>query len=232
MEYSFYLNACSILVVPRALLSAWKQDALDTVLLSKLSADDDFPDGMNDSQWFEVFTSTLSACGWTFYEQEETDELFPLSLDSAFSVKRALAASVNRNFPESQIAAVSAAMNKLARMSPDSDVAQVFREHCLSGGSAEMTRVRVMTGIVEADGFLNMTSVSFATRGAVDEHIFEKEIGLNEVDGAVSRRFYRARFNQDRFNRYREDTVQWLGGLRDTQCIDFEPSLSIGESQG
>ncbi|UVM49834.1 hypothetical protein LOY38_26425 [Pseudomonas sp. B21-015] len=232
MRYSFYLNACSLLVVPQALLPARKQDVLDTVLFSQLAADEDFPGGLNDSQWFEVFTNTLSACGWTFYAKEDTDEVFSRSFDATFSVRRVLAESVNRNFPEHQVAAVSAVMNKVATLSPDSDAAQVFREHCLLGGGAETTRVRVMTGIVEEDGFLNMTSVSFATRGAIGEHVFEKEVGLNKVDGAVRRRFYRARFNQDHFNEYREDTVQWLGGLRGTQCIEIEPSLSIGESEG
>lgn len=221
MKYSVYISACSVLAVSQALSPARQQDALDTVLFAQLAADEDFPGGLNDTQWFDVFTNTLSACGWAFYSQKETDELFSRSDDATFSVRDALAASANRNWSDDRVAVLSAALDKVVALSSDSDVAQVFREHSLLGGGAERTRIRVMGGIVEASGFLSMSSVSFDTRVIVGKHFFENEVALNQVDGAVSSRFFLARFNHDEFNDYREDTVQWLGGQRGTQSVEI-----------
>ncbi len=221
MGYSVYICAGSVLVVSQDLLPARQQDVLDTVLFAQLAADEDFPGGCNDSQWFDVFTSTLSACGWAFYAQKETDEHFLTSDDATFSVRDALAVSANRNCSDDQVAVLSAALDKAVALPPDSDVAQVFREHSLLGDGAEMTRIRVMGGIVEANGFLSMTSVSFDTHVMLGKHFVENEITLNQVDGALSSRFFLARFNHDEFNDYREDTVEWLGAQRGTQCVEI-----------
>lgn len=221
MEHSVYINACSALAVSQALSPARQQDALDTILFAQLAAGEDFPGGFNDAQWFDVFTSTLSACGWVFYTQTETDELFSTSDNATFSARDTLVASANRNCSGGQVAVLSAALDKAVALSPDSDAAQVFRQHSLLGGGTGMTRIRVMGGIVEANGFLSMTTVSFDTRVMAGKHFVENEVALNQVDGAVSSRFFLARFNYDEFNDYREDTVQWLGGQRGTQSVEI-----------
>ncbi|WPN57386.1 hypothetical protein [Pseudomonas sp. P9_31] len=99
VRYSFYLNACSLLAVPQALFPARKQGVLDIFLFSQLATDEDFPGGLNDSQWFEVFTNTLSGCGWTFYAKEDTDEVFSRSFDATFSVRRVLPNPLTVIFP-------------------------------------------------------------------------------------------------------------------------------------
>lgn len=220
MNYSVYVHAGVLLVLSSALSSTIKQDVLDTLAFARLAADEDVPQGLQDSQWFDIYSGILSACGWHFFAEQHTD--LPLrGPQSTVSGEEEVVALAETNLSSGQGLLISAALRKLESASRDAALLQKLKRHCLSG-DAGSTRFRAMAGVVEEGGFLGMVSVSFDTHGTIDQCYFESGAARHKPVGNVIRRGYSARFNQARYDEFRADTREWLA----TEL--HAPSIEIG----
>ena len=229
MTYSVVINSGSVLLMSKALSPAALQDSLDTVLFAQLTAEEDFPNGHAHAKWAEVFVETLAACGWQFHDQGATSGMFPRSGVTIFSVYDAVHAAFQSRLSAQQVLLMGSALRMIAQLPVQSLGAGVFREQSiLESGTHSVGiednlkrthRVRVLAGIVEADGFLTLATVFFETDQPIEGQFIGQDFALNRVEGGVMTSFLHARFAVNEYTAFREDTVRWLGPQRQALCI-------------
>ena len=231
MAYSVLINSGSVLLLSTALSPAIGQDALDTILFAQLAAEEDFPGGRNHAQWTDVFVETLVACGWQFHDQGATSGMFPVAGVSVFSMQNAIHAAFQSRLSAEQIVLMARALRRIAQLPETSVAASVFRGQSIMAVETESAsmaghdtgnrhhRVRVLAGVVEADGFLTLASVFFETGQPIDHQFIGQDFALSSVLGSVSTSFLHSRFSVDEYKAFREDTVLWLGPQRQALCI-------------
>jgi hypothetical protein len=224
MNYSVYVNAGVPLVVSSALPSTIKQDVLDTLAFARLAADEDVPQGVQDSRWFDIYSGILSACGWSFFAEQQTD-LALLGPESTISGQEEMLELAETHLPSGQGLLISAALRRLASASSDAALMQSLKRHCLSA-EAGSVRFRAMAGVVEAGGFLGMVSVSFDTQGKIDPCYWESGAARHTPVGNVIRRGYSARFNQALYDEFRADTREWLAAELHPPSVEIGPLFS------
>lgn len=202
MTYSLYVNAGVVLAVSKALSPAIKKDVLDTVAFATLAADEDFPGELNDEQWFGTHSEMLTSCGWSLFAHE-MDQV-PLIKGQFLSARAAIGHVAELRLPGHQAAVISAALEALASVTRSGELPERFSQHCLVS-DAQTSWLRAMVGIVEDDGILSIVSVSFNT---------SEQSGKGKVSPDSGRRAtrltYAARFNQDQFEAFRQDMIEWL----------------------
>ncbi|KPU59609.1 hypothetical protein AN403_3220 [Pseudomonas fluorescens] len=234
MAFSVVINSGSILLLSTTLSPAVRQDSLDTVLFAQLAADEDFPDGGTHAQWAEVLVDTLVACGWKLYDQGRTSGMFPAADVRFFSVHEAIHAAFQSRLSAEQIVLMTRVLRMVAQLPEQSAAAVLLRGQSIMGVETQTAstegnysgnshhRVRVLAGIVEADGFLTMASVSFETVEPIDSQFLGQDFTMNRIVGGVSTAFFHSRFSMDEYKAYREDTVRWLGPQRQALCIKVD----------
>ncbi|KAB0491835.1 hypothetical protein [Pseudomonas vancouverensis] len=205
MSYSIYIYANAVLVLSKALSPACTKDVLDTIAFASLAADEDVPGRVPDSKWFECYSDILSACGWTVLAQQERDEFPRLELGMV-SGQKALVALVESAMPDREARPILAALDHVATSSAWER--QLLYPSPQNG--AEPTRVRAAAGIVEEGGFLSMVSVSFQVHHAVEQAGLDSVAAAQKLDGGMVSRVYSARFNQQNYDEFRDETVEWL----------------------
>ena len=229
MAYSVVINSGSILLLSTALPPAVRQDILDTMLFAQLAAEEDFPGGKDHAQWSDVFVDTLAACGWKFHDQGATSGMFPSTGVTAFSIHDAVHAAFQSRLSAQQVILLVTALRRVAQLPVQSLGARVFRERSIMGrGNQSVSmegnfnrihRVRVLTGIIEADGFLTLATVFFETDQPIEGQFIGQDFALSSVVGGVKTSFLHARFFVDEYKAFRDDTVLWLGPQRQALCI-------------
>lgn len=231
MAYSVLINSGCVLLLSTALSPAIGQDALDTVLFAQLAAEEDFPGGRNHAQWSDVIAQTLDACGWQFHDQGATSAMFPVAGVAVFSIQEAIHAAFQSRLSAEQIVLMASALRRVAQQPEKSVAASVFRGQSIMAVETESAstaghdtgnrhhRVRVLAGVVEADGFLTLASVFFETAQPIDRPFIGQDFALSRIVGGVSTSFLHSRFSVDEYKAFREDTVLWLGPKRQSLCI-------------
>jgi hypothetical protein len=231
MAYSVLINSGSVLLLSTSLSAAVGQDALDTILFAQLAAEEDFPGGRNHAQWTDVFVDTLVASGWKFHDQGRTSGMFPVAGVTVFSIQDAVHAAFQSSLSAEQIVLTASALRRVAQLPETSVASGVFRGQSIMTVETESAstaghyagnrhhRVRVLAGVVEADGFLTLASVFFETGQAIDRQFIRQDFALSRVVGGVSTSFLHSRFSVDEYKAFREDTVLWLGSQRQALCI-------------
>ncbi|WP_438300577.1 hypothetical protein [Pseudomonas sp. NMS19W] len=213
MTYSLYVNAGVVLAVSQALSPAIKKDVLDTVAFATLAADEDFPGELNDEQWFDTHSDMLTACGWSLFAQE-MDQV-PTVEGQSLSARAAIGQVAELRLPGHQTAVISAALEALASVSRRGELPERLGQHSLVS-DAQTSWLRAMVGIVEDNGILSIVSVSFNTREQAGKGRVLPVSGRH-----ATRRAYAARFNQDQFEAFRQDTIEWLAQEPQPACIEI-----------
>lgn len=208
MNYSVCVCAGAVLVLSPALSHSCRKDVLDTIAFARLAADEDIREGRHDSQWFDVYSEVLSACGWSAFVQQHMYEPPQIS-GGTLSSKEILLELARKFFSASQATLISKALDSLADIHVDDPLNEQIRPVCLTGG-IEKKRLTAMVGVVEEGGFLSMVSAAFNIQETLSVCSFESEVGEPVPVGNITRRTYSARFDQGRYDAFRQDTVEWL----------------------
>jgi hypothetical protein len=238
MAYSVVINSASILLLSTALSPAIRQDALDTLLFAQLAADEDFPGVNNYSQWTDVLADTLGACGWKYHDQGTTSGIIPAAGVKSLSIHEAILAAFQSRLTAEQIVLITNALHRVAQLPEKSAAAVVLRGQSIlavetnaasmggndSGSSAH--RVRVLAGVIEADGFLTLASVFFETDQPIESQFLGQDFALGNSMGRVSTSFFHCRLSVDEYMPFRENTVLWLGPQRQALCISLLPQFA------
>jgi len=219
MNYSVYVNAGVVLLLSQTLSPARKKDVLDTIAFATLAADEETCEESHHSQWFAIQSEVLSACGWSLYAHQETEEP-PGPTEVSVSGREALVALANSSLVEGQAQLISQALDKVAQASLKGELTHRLRHYCLAG-KAGNGWLRAMAGIVEEGGFLSMVCVSFRLHGVVNQCYFERDVAWVKPDGGISRRVYSARFNHGQYDEFRTDTVEWLAAEPLRPCVEI-----------
>ncbi|EJN28688.1 hypothetical protein PMI35_02902 [Pseudomonas sp. GM78] len=220
MDYSIYINGSGVLAVSKALSSATKQDVIDALLFTQLAADEDFPEDPNGLDWLEAYKGILYECGWVYDRQNVITGTFTSIAEKAFSLREVFATVFESNLEGEQATVLLAALDKVAELPDKLSVEQTFRQYAALKVKG-LTRIRACIGVVNERGSLSIASVFFDTRGSVGRLFTGREFAFSDLHGAVNAYFYTARFNAGIYGEYREDTVQWLGARRQSECLEI-----------
>ncbi|MFW9268658.1 hypothetical protein ACLK1G_15870 [Pseudomonas sp. NR3] len=226
-EYSVFVNAAAVVLVPSSAREAGADDLMNSLLLAQLVANKSLQ-RLPIADWYGAYMDVLNVA-WVSGTKRRKD-LWPKKEDVNSPLKWAAAFPLDdRPDQQQQIMAVLA---RVAALSGTLPAMGILRKHAQKQSEADPTLlppsskpVRLLVIVAQSAVSITGLCLQFNTGKVIDANPWGQRFDAEGIDGAVSVRYVRMQLSETLFAPAREVIARKVGALVADNVVDISEAI-------
>lgn len=226
-EYSVFVNAAAIVLLPSNPVESATNDLMNSVLLAQLVANKR-AEATSAVDWYETYVGVLGDFWLTSARSRQ--DIQPGKDDTASPLE--WIAAVLASSTEDEARLVTALLKGVARLSDSLPAMGLLRKHVQKESDDEPAEISLQSKpvrlvVIVAQDNASMTSVclQFKTRQMLDPNPWGQRFHVEDMEGCVSAHFFHAHLSETLYAPAREAVARKVEGVLSDNIVDITEAI-------